>query len=170
MRRGLPAFTRTTDPAWFESPEEGLSLVCRFHASPREQGSPSVAHVAFLRADAPHERLVAGARLNLFERSTRVASATWLAATALLLANGVIHENRMSILFMLIPFGSTLLTGALSNALDVQFIPDTIRKWWQTGLRDRLWNSRAGEWFARKLGAPERSTAIGGGVFRATKR
>ncbi len=71
VRRGLPVFTRTTDPAWFDSPEEGLSLVCRFHASPREQGSPSVAHVTFLGADAPHDRLVAGARLHLFERSTR---------------------------------------------------------------------------------------------------
>jgi len=71
QRRGLPAFTRTTDPAWFESPEEGWSLVCRFHASPREQGSPSVAQVAFLTAEAPHDRLIAGATLHLFERSTR---------------------------------------------------------------------------------------------------
>lgn len=70
-RRGLPAFTRTVDPAWFESPDEGLSLVCRFHASPREQGTPSVAHVSFSTPDAPHDRLTAGARLHLFERSTR---------------------------------------------------------------------------------------------------
>lgn len=71
VRRGLPTFTRTTDPAWFESPDEGLTLVCRFHASPREQGSPSVASVAFLTADAPHGRLIPGATLHLFERSTR---------------------------------------------------------------------------------------------------
>ncbi|MDB4883026.1 MAG: hypothetical protein JWL95_1792 [Gemmatimonadetes bacterium] len=71
VRRGLPAFTRTTDPAWFETPEEGLSLVCRFHASPREQGSPSVAQVEFLTENAPHDRLIPGAKLNLFERSTR---------------------------------------------------------------------------------------------------
>ena len=71
VRRGLPAFTRTTDPAWFESRDEGLSLVCRFHASPREQGSPSVAHVAFTTESAPHGRLVPGATLSLFERSTR---------------------------------------------------------------------------------------------------
>ncbi len=71
VRRGLPAFTRTTDPAWFESPDEGLSLVCRFHASPREQGSPSVAVVAFTTDDAPHDRLQPGAELYLFERSTR---------------------------------------------------------------------------------------------------
>ena len=71
VRRGLPAFTRTTDPAWFDSVTEGWSLVCRFHASPREQGSPSVAQVAFVEPNAPHARLTAGARLNLFERSTR---------------------------------------------------------------------------------------------------
>ncbi|MEP6618898.1 MAG: hypothetical protein ABJE47_06275 [bacterium] len=71
VRRGLPAFTRTTDPAWFESMDEGWSLVCQFHASPREQGSPSVAQVSFLEPNAPHERLVRGATLNLFERSTR---------------------------------------------------------------------------------------------------
>ncbi|MEO6528739.1 MAG: hypothetical protein ABIP93_19130 [Gemmatimonadaceae bacterium] len=71
VRRGLPAFTRTTDPAWFDSPDEGWTMICRFHASPREQGTPSVAQVAFVTADAPHSRLVPGARLNLFERSTR---------------------------------------------------------------------------------------------------
>jgi serine/threonine-protein kinase len=59
--------------------------------------------------------------------------------------------------------------GALSNALGVQFIPRQLREWWQTGIRDRLWNSRAGEWLSRRLGAPERSRAVGGGVFRATE-
>jgi len=73
-RRGLPAFTRTTDPAWFDTPEQGWSLVCRFHASPRDQGTPSVAHVSFLMPDAPHARLVPGARLRLFERSTQQAA------------------------------------------------------------------------------------------------
>ena len=71
VRRGLPAFTRTSDPAWFVSADEGSTLVCRFHASPREQGTPSVARVSFLGPPAAHDRLVAGARLFLFERSTR---------------------------------------------------------------------------------------------------
>jgi len=35
--------------------------------------------------------------------------------------------------------------------------------------RDRLWNSSACEWLARRLGAPERSRAVGGGVFRASE-
>ena len=51
----------------------------------------------------------------------------------------------------------------------MQFIPPRIRDWWQTRIRERLWNSRAGEWFARRLGAPERSRAVDGGVFRATE-
>jgi eukaryotic-like serine/threonine-protein kinase len=64
---------------------------------------------------------------------------------------------------------STMLLGAVSNALDVQFIPTGIRKWWQTGIRDRLWNSSAGEWLARLLGAPERSNLAGASAFRATE-
>jgi serine/threonine-protein kinase len=59
--------------------------------------------------------------------------------------------------------------GAVSNALDVQFIPTRIREWWQTGVRDRLWKSRIGEWFARRLGAPDRSRLAGASAFRATE-
>ena len=98
-----------------------------------------------------------------------VGSATWLGVTFVLALQGTIHENRTPIAWFLAPLLSTMLLGAASNALDVQFIPDKIRKWWQTGIRDRLWNSRAGEWLARRLGAPERSRAVGGGVFRATE-
>ena len=38
-----------------------------------------------------------------------------------------------------------------------------------TGIRERLWNSNIGEWLARRLGAPEQSRAVGGGVFRPTE-
>lgn len=102
-------------------------------------------------------------------RIATVSSATWLAVTIGLLIHGTIHENRGDLPWILTPVLSTMLLGALSNALDVQFIPDKIREWWRTGIRDRLWNSRAGEWLARRLGAPERSRAVGGGVFRATE-
>jgi len=102
-------------------------------------------------------------------RLATVSSATWLAVTIILLLQGVIHENRTNIAWMLVPVGSTLLLGAASNALGVKFIPAGIREWWQTGVRERLWNSREGEWIARRLGAPERSRAVGGGVFRATE-
>jgi predicted Ser/Thr protein kinase len=98
-----------------------------------------------------------------------VASATWLAVTIGLLMSGVIHENRDPIILFLAPVLSTMLLGAVSNALDVQFIPTGIRKWWQTGIRNRLWNSRVGEWLARRLGAPERSTLAGASAFRATE-
>ena len=98
-----------------------------------------------------------------------VAAATWLGVTAGLLLNGTIHENRTSLVWLFAPVLSTMLLGAVSNALDVQFIPPKIRAWWQTGIRDRLWNTRAGEWLARQLGAPDRSRAVGGGVFRATE-
>lgn len=98
-----------------------------------------------------------------------IASATWLGVTAVLLMLGIIHENRTPIAWILTPFFSTLLLGAISNALDVQFIPTKIKNWWQTGIRDRIWNSRIGEWIARRLKAPEQSRAVGGGVFRPTE-
>ena len=102
-------------------------------------------------------------------RVATVISAAWLAVTFVLLATRVIHENRGGLPFILVPLFSTLALGAVSNALDVQFIPTRIREWWQTGIRERLWNSRVGEWLARKLGAPERSKLAGASAFRATE-
>ena len=102
-------------------------------------------------------------------RLATVGSATWLGVTFVLLTQGVIHENRTPIVWIFAPVFTTMGLGAASNALGVQFIPDRIRAWWQTGIRDRLWNSRLGAWLARRLGAPERSRAVGGGVFRATE-
>jgi predicted Ser/Thr protein kinase len=102
-------------------------------------------------------------------RLATTASATWLAVTFGFLITGVIHENQIGFMWFLAPFASTMLLGAASNALDVQFIPTKIREWWQTGIRDRLWKSRAGEWLARRLGAPERSQLAGASAFRATE-
>jgi predicted Ser/Thr protein kinase len=102
-------------------------------------------------------------------RLATVASGTWFVVAIGLLIQGVIHENRGDAVLFIAPALTTMLLGAISNALDVQFIPDNIRNWWQMGIRERLWNTRAGEWLARRLGAPERSRAVGGGVFRATE-
>jgi serine/threonine-protein kinase len=98
-----------------------------------------------------------------------IASASWLAVTIGLLMAGVIHENRTNLVWVFSPVLSTMGFGALSNALDVQFIPTRIRRWWQAGIRDRLWTSSIGEWLARRLKAPEQSRAVGGGVFRPTE-
>ncbi|MDP9177015.1 MAG: serine/threonine protein kinase [Gemmatimonadota bacterium] len=111
----------------------------------------------------------AEARSHRLLRLATVASASWLAVTFGLLIQGAIHENQIAPMVFIAPLLTTMLLGAASNALDVQFIPPRIRDWWQTGIRDRLWNSRAGEWLARRLGAPERSRAVGGDVFRATE-
>lgn len=110
--------------------------------------------------DGPSKRLL---------RIATVGSAGWLAATFALILLDVVHEQRNGMFVVLAPILSTMMLGAVSNALDVQFIPNRVRGWWQTGVRDRLWNSRAGEWLARRLGAPERSRAIGGGAFVATE-
>jgi eukaryotic-like serine/threonine-protein kinase len=108
-------------------------------------------------------------RAHRLLRLATVGSATWLAVTFALVLLEVIHENRGGLPFILAPVLTTMLLGAVSNALDVQFIPERIRRWWQTGIRDRLWNSRVGEWLARRLGAPERSQLAGASAFRATE-
>jgi len=107
--------------------------------------------------------------LHRLLRLATTASATWLATTFGLLMAGVVHERTLGAAFIVLPMGTTLLLGAACNALDVQFIPTGIRRWWQTGIRDRLWHSRIGRWFARQLGAPKQSHAVGGGVFQATE-
>ena len=102
-------------------------------------------------------------------RTATIGAGTWLAATFGLLASGVIHENSLSMWVILAPVGTTMLLGAASNALDVEFVPRRIQKWWKTGVRERLWKSRAGEWIAKQLGAPERSQLAGASAFRATE-
>ena len=108
-------------------------------------------------------------RAHRLLRLATAGSATWLAVTFGLLLQGTIHENRTGLEWFLVPVLATMALGAASNALVVQFIPTGIRAWWQTGIGDRLWNSRVGAWLARRLGAPEQSRAVGGGVFRATE-
>jgi serine/threonine protein kinase len=116
---------------------------------------------------------IAVAELESFPRRMlrlfTLTSGAWLAITAGLLIQGVIHENQIGAIFIIAPLFSTMLLGAVSNALDVQFVPAGIRRRWRTGIRDRLWNSRAGEWLARRLGAPERSNVAGELAFRATE-
>ncbi len=102
-------------------------------------------------------------------RIATLGSAGWLAFIFALAATDVLNKNNSAPIVILMPLFSTLFLGAVSNAFDVQFIPDRVRTWLQTGLRDRLWNSRAGTWLAKRLGAPDRSRAIGGGAFVATE-
>jgi hypothetical protein len=70
LNAGLPDSHESIDPAWFAPGEEGWSLVCQYAISPPQQGSPSIARVHFWIAEAPHERLVPGALLRMFERGT----------------------------------------------------------------------------------------------------
>jgi serine/threonine-protein kinase len=98
-----------------------------------------------------------------------VASAAWVAATMGRVIIGSITAQQLGIVNIIVPILTTMFLGAVSNALDVQFIPTRVREWWQTGIRDRLWTGRAGEWLSRRLGAPERSRMVGAGAFRATE-
>jgi len=108
-------------------------------------------------------------RTHRILRTLTAGSVAWLGTTAGLVLTGVVHEHYLAPVFFVAPVLTTMLLGAVSNALDVQFIPTRIRDWWQTGIRERLWNSRAGEWLARRLGAPERTQLAGASAFRATE-
>lgn len=74
VRLGLPSFASTIDPVWLAADAarraEGWSLVCRFEAPPLEQGNPSMAQVRFMMDGAPHEQLIRGVTLRMFERAT----------------------------------------------------------------------------------------------------
>jgi serine/threonine-protein kinase len=102
-------------------------------------------------------------------RGLTIGSAAWLGTTFGLVLSGVLRERELGPWPFIASLVSTMLFGAVSNALDVQFIPTRIRNWWQAGIRDRVWNSRLGEWLARRLGAPERTQLAGASAFRATE-
>jgi eukaryotic-like serine/threonine-protein kinase len=108
-------------------------------------------------------------RAHRMLRYATLASGAWLATTIGLLLQGVIHENRTPLIWIFGPVLSTMALGAVTNALDIQFLPSKVRKWWQTGIRERIWNSRVGAWLARRLGAPERTQLAGASAFRATE-
>jgi predicted Ser/Thr protein kinase len=103
-------------------------------------------------------------RIHRVMRLATIASAAWFGVTIGLLAYKLVPE-----IMFVPPLLTTMLMGAISNALDVQFVPQKLRQWFKAGIRDRLWNSRAGEWIARRLGAPERSRGVVEGAFRATE-
>ncbi len=103
-------------------------------------------------------------------RGATVASAMTLAMTTAAMLFSANYGEPIRAIFVIVPLLTTMLLGAVSNALDVSFIPKRVRAWWQTGVRDRLWNSSAGDWLAGKLGAPAHSRApVGAGGFRATE-
>jgi serine/threonine-protein kinase len=102
-------------------------------------------------------------------RLSTIASVLWLGGTLGQVIIGSMTEQQLGFFHIVGPILSTLFFGAASNALDVPFFPRKVREGWQTGIRERLWNSRAGEWLAKRLGAPEQSRGVGANAFRATE-
>lgn len=121
------------------------------------------------RERAEAEALSRDDREPVFHRMLRIATGGSLAILFGVIATDTLHNSRGSAWLGLASIISTLALGAVSNAFDVQFIPTRIRAWWHAGIRDRIWRGRAGEWLARRLGAPDRSAPVGGGVFRPTE-
>ena len=48
-------------------------------------------------------------------------------------SSGRSHGTAARPICIIVPCSRTMLLGAVSNALDVQFIPTRLREWWQTG-------------------------------------
>ena len=61
-----------------------------------------------------------------------------------------------------------LLLGA-ANMAHVPILPAAARRFFRTGLGERLWRSRLGEFLAKRLGAPAVSRPVSVGVFQATE-
>jgi serine/threonine-protein kinase len=97
-------------------------------------------------------------------RQATYAAATWSALAAVL---AFTHNLAKADLYT--PLVITAALGVLSNALEVTLIPSVVRKTLSSGFREKLWKSRIGAWFAARLGAPQGSRTIDGGVFRATE-
>jgi eukaryotic-like serine/threonine-protein kinase len=115
---------------------------------------------------APDDRLTPTARIL---RGGFYGAGTWGAVTLFLLLIGVVHERVLGPWPMVLPLVSTVFLGAVCNVLGIPMIPDVVSKRLKPGLRDFLWRGRLGEWLARRLGAPERSSLAGASAFRATE-
>jgi predicted Ser/Thr protein kinase len=124
------------------------------------------------REDAEAEALVSDKeepRYHRVLRSATVGAGTWTGVTFFMLNMNLINVGPGIPWIFVTPLLLTMGLGALSNALSVKFTPDRLKSWWKAGIRDRLWNSRFGSWIAKRLGAPEKSRAVEGGIFRATE-
>jgi predicted Ser/Thr protein kinase len=124
------------------------------------------------REDAEAEALVSDKEEPAIHRALRTATlgaGTWTGVTFFMINMEMIRLGPGIPWIFVVPLLSMFGLGALSNALSVKFIPEGIKRWLKAGIRDRLWNSRLGSWIANQLGAPEKSRAVEGGVFRATE-
>ena len=124
------------------------------------------------RERADDEALETGNRESAVARMLRAAfygAGTWGVVTFGLAIFDVIVDRNTSAWVFVTPLVSTALLGAVCNVLQIQMIPDVVRKQIKPGLRDKLWRTRLGGWLARQLGAPERSIIAGASAFRATE-
>ncbi|MES2179376.1 MAG: serine/threonine-protein kinase [Gemmatimonadota bacterium] len=63
--------------------------------------------------------------------------------------------------------GTFVLIGAC-DINNVPLLPASLRRG-RRSMRDRLWTSKLGEWIAKRLGAPEKSTMVSEAAFRPTE-
>ena len=64
---------------------------------------------------------------------------------------------------------SSVVLLITANMKNVPILPSFVRRFFKTGIGERLWRSRFGEFLAKRLGAPATSRSVGVGVFQATE-
>jgi hypothetical protein len=117
-------------------------------------------------ADSPAGHVREGRTEQLLRAGT-VASVVATGSASYALFHGFVDPTA-AVWLALAPI-SMLVCAAASNAMDVSLLPGLGRFRPRFVLRDRLWRSTMGAWIATRLGAPERSHAVGAGIFRATE-
>jgi serine/threonine-protein kinase len=79
------------------------------------------------------------------------------------------RPGPMQVAMFVVPWITTIVLAAAVNMNDIPLLPRRLRGLFATNLRDRLWKSRVGEWFAKRMKAPASSHPIGDGIFRPTE-
>ena len=66
-------------------------------------------------------------------------------------------------------FIAMIVLLSAANMSHVPILPSAVRRFFRRGIGERLWRSRLGAFFAKRLGAPVLSRPVGVGVFQATE-
>jgi len=91
------------------------------------------------------------------------------AVASLFLAHPTVNWGPTQIALFVLPWVASFTLASAANVSGTPLLPARWRGLVGRSLRDRLWKSRLGEWFAKRMHAPLISRPIAEGVFRATE-
>ena len=106
--------------------------------------------------------------LNLPRRVLRLYTLASAGQTIVSVVLASIGMSRWRSALEIGSFIGTMVFLTACNIYGVPVLPESIRRG-PRSLRDRLWNSKAGTWIARVLGAPSSTRPIADAIFRPTE-